>query len=70
MFTASTEHDSKIVDTITYTCFNRIIELNENLNGLVMEESVYSGCDTKFKQCLDSSPLCQAPGGKAICTVI
>ncbi len=59
MFTAY----SKTMNTITYTCFNRIIEFNyqsfhtsisldlemfENLNGLVMEESVYSGCDTKF----------------------
>ena len=24
MFTASTEHDSKTINTITYTCFNRI----------------------------------------------
>ncbi len=39
MFTASTEHDSNTIDTITYTCF-------ENLTGLVIEESVYSIGDT------------------------
>ncbi len=60
MFTASTEHDSKTINTITYTCFNRIFEFNsihqypwiletfKNLDGLVMEESVYSGADNKF----------------------
>ncbi len=50
MFTASTEHDSETINTITYTCFNRIFELETfgNINGLVVEESVYSGCVTKF----------------------
>ncbi len=58
MFTASTEHDSKTINTITYTCFNRILnsihqypwilEMFKNLDGLVMEESVYSGGDNKF----------------------
>ncbi len=57
VFTASTEHDSKTINTITYTCFNRIFELHQypwiletfkNLDGLVMEESVYSGGDNKF----------------------
>ena len=28
VFTASTEHDSKTTNTITYTCFNRIIEFD------------------------------------------
>ncbi len=54
MFTASTEHDSKTMNTITYTCFNRIhqypwvLETFKNLDGLVMEQSVYSGSDNKF----------------------
>ena len=63
VFTASTEHESKTINTINYTYFYRIIEFNKyypassisldletfaNLNGLVMEESVYSGCDTNF----------------------
>ncbi len=54
MFTASTEHDSKTNNTISYTCFNKItsisldLETFENLNGLVMEESVYNGTDKKF----------------------
>ncbi len=42
MFTASTEHDSKTMNTITYTCFNRIsihqypwvLETLKNLDGL------------------------------------
>ncbi len=48
VFTASTEHDSKTMNTITYTCFNWIFETFKNLDGLVMEESVYSGGDKKF----------------------
>ena len=54
VFTASTEHDSKTMNTITYTCFNRIhqypwvLETFKNLDGLVMEQSVYSGSDNKF----------------------
>ncbi len=58
MFTASTEHDSKTINTITYTCFNRIfnsihqypwiLETFKNLDALVMEESVYSGGGNKF----------------------
>ncbi len=48
VFTAFTEHDSKTINTITYTCF--ILETFKNLDGLVMEESVYSGGDNKFWQ--------------------
>ncbi len=50
VFTASTEHDSKTINTITYTCFNRIFEFKtfKNLDGLVMEESVYSAGGNKF----------------------
>ena len=43
MFTASTEHDSKTINKITYICFNRIFEL-------VIEESVYSGCDSSSNE--------------------
>ena len=49
VFTAYTEHDSKTINKITYTCFNKQhtsisldLEPFKNLNGLVMEESVYS----------------------------
>ncbi len=55
VFTATTEHDSKTINTITvhvliiqHTSISLDLEMFENLNGLVMEESVYSGCDTKF----------------------
>ncbi len=48
MFTASTEHDSKTVNTTTYTCFWKRLKILKNLDGLVMEESVYSGGDNKF----------------------
>ncbi len=48
VFTAYTEHDSKTINTITYTCFNRNFEFIKNLDALVMEESVYSGGGNKF----------------------
>ncbi len=45
VFTASTEHDSKTINTITYSL---ILETFKNVDGLVMEESVYSGGGNKF----------------------
>ncbi len=47
MFTASTEHDSKTVNTITNTCLG-------NMNSLVMEESVYNGGDKSSRNDLVS----------------
>ncbi len=57
VFTASTEHDSKTITTITYTSnieqhasISLDLEALKNLDGLVMEESVYGGGDNKFQQ--------------------
>ena len=51
VFTASTAHDSEIINTSTYKqelSISLELETFENLNGFMMKESVYSGCDTKF----------------------